>query len=265
MTIATRDDYYAALAGAQTIRLYKSASRTSVAAIPFSVFDLAGDPGAGVLAGTSTAAGVVPTDATAGCPTINAFAGGATGYLMDVEFGCSVAGRVAIYDMVFKAGAYACNANQALSGQPSYAGRVPGGNYSGCEIWIEAVTAFTGTPSFSINYTDQGGAAGATGVVSAGAALTQGRMFKMPFAAGDDGAQSITNVAATVATVGTFNVLVMRRLWQGRVRIANDGDRHDGAKVGLPIVFADSALVMVVTADSTSTGLPDCEIRIGNK
>ena len=48
----------------------KTAARTSVATGWFSVFDLAGNPGAGVLAGTSTTTGVVPTDATAGCPTI---------------------------------------------------------------------------------------------------------------------------------------------------------------------------------------------------
>jgi hypothetical protein len=60
---------------AQRVRQLKTATRTSVAAIPFSVFDLAGDPGAGTLAGTSTAVGVVPTDATAGAPLINAFTG----------------------------------------------------------------------------------------------------------------------------------------------------------------------------------------------
>jgi len=75
MAITTRDGYTAAAAGAQPIGICKTASRTSVAAIPFSVFDIAGNPGAGTLAGTSTAAGVVPTDATAGCPTIAAFAG----------------------------------------------------------------------------------------------------------------------------------------------------------------------------------------------
>ena len=145
MAITTRDGLIAAQAGAQRLRIFKSASRTSVAAIPFSVFDLAGVPGAGVLGGTSTAAGVVPTDATAGCPVINAFGGSNVGYLTRVEASSPVAGRIAIYDMLFKAGAYAFNANQTLASQPSYSSRVLGGtDYKGTEIWLEAVTAFTG-------------------------------------------------------------------------------------------------------------------------
>ena len=43
----------------QTIIFNKTASRTSVASIPFSVFDLAGNPGAGTLAVGNTANGIV--------------------------------------------------------------------------------------------------------------------------------------------------------------------------------------------------------------
>ncbi len=71
MAITTLDRLIAA--ASQRVGMIKTASRTSVAAIPFSVFDLAGNPGAGTLAGSSTTAGVVPTDATTGCTTINAF------------------------------------------------------------------------------------------------------------------------------------------------------------------------------------------------
>jgi hypothetical protein len=78
MAISTLDGYIAS--AKQRIPLIKTASRTSVANIPFSVFDLAGNPGAGTLAGTSTAAGVVPTDATAGCPIINAYGSGTVSY-----------------------------------------------------------------------------------------------------------------------------------------------------------------------------------------
>ena len=66
MAITTLDGFLAA--PMQRITLLKTASRTSVAAIPFSVFDVAGNPGAGVLAGTSTTTGVVPTDATRDAP-----------------------------------------------------------------------------------------------------------------------------------------------------------------------------------------------------
>ncbi len=263
MAISTYDGFIAS--AKQSISQIKTATRTSVAAAWFSVFDLAGNPGAGTLAGTSTTAGVVPTDATAGCPTINAFGGGATGYLAQVEFGSSVACRLKLFDMLFKAGAYAFNANTALSAQPSYSGRVPGGDYSDTQIWLEAVTAFTGNLSINVTYTNQAGTGSrSTGTVALGLAMTLGRMIQLPLQAGDTGVQKIDNVTATVATAGTFNILVLRPLWSGRVKIANDGDVHDLAKTAMPEVFADSALILAVAADSTSTGIPELEYVIAN-
>ena len=262
MAIASFDQAIAA--AKQYLSVAKTAVRPSIAASWFSVFDLAGNPGAGVLAGTSTAAGVVPTDATAGCPTIDAFGASALGYLWQLEYGCSVACRLKLFDMVFKAGAYAFNAAQALTGQPSYASRMPGGSYNNTQIWIEAVTAFTGNLTVTITYTNQSGVTGRTATRATGTALTVGRLMQVPLQAGDTGVQAITNVAGTVATAGTFNVLVLRPLWSGRCRTANDGDVHDFTKTGMPQVFADSALFLAVAADSTSTGIPEIELVVAN-
>lgn len=264
MSISSVDGYVAA--AKQIITWCKTTTRTSIAAIPFSVFDIAGSPGAGTLAGANTANGVVPTDATAGCPLIDAFAGSNKGYLSRVMYGCSVACRLFLYDMVFKAGAYSFNANTTLASQPSYSGRVPGGtDYSGTEIWIEAVTAFTGNLSVAVTYTNQSGTtARTTGTVATGAAPTVGRMIRLPLQAGDTGVQKIESVVATVSSAGTFNVLVLRRLWGGRVKAANDGDIDDLYATGMPEVFADSAIIGVVQADSTSTGIPDIEFEIAN-
>lgn len=264
MAITTLDGYIAA--ARQKVRLAKTASRTSVAAIPFTVFELAGSPGAGVLAGTSTTAGVVPTDATAGCPTIDAFGGGATGYVGGFTFSSTVACRIALYDLLWKGGAYPFNAAVTVTAPPSYSGRVPGGtDYKGLEIWLETVTTFTGNQSIAVTYTNQDGVTGrTTGTVATAVAPTTGRMLKLPLQAGDTGVQKIESVTSTVSTVGTFNVLVLRYLTQGRVRSANDGDTYDFLKTKLPVVFADSALVAVVTADSTATGVFDLDIEVVN-
>lgn len=264
MPISTLDQLIAA--ASQRVSLFKTASRTSVAAVPFSVFDLAGNPGAGTLAGTSTVAGVVPTDTTSGHPMFQNFAGGATGYISKIEFGNTVASRLTLFDMLFKAGAYPFNASATLSGQPSYAYRVPNGtDFTNTEIWVEAVTAFTGSPVITVTYTNQDGVTGrTTGSVGAGAALTVGRMMQLPLQAGDSGVQKIESVTCTVATAGTFNVLVMRRLWQGRVRVANDGDVHDMLKTGLPVIFQESALFLAVQADGTATGNPEVVVEVVN-
>lgn len=262
MAITTLDGYIASQR--QRLSITKTASITTVATFPFSLFDGGGIPGAGVLAGTSTAAGVVPTDATVGTPTINAGTG--TYYLTRVDFGSTVACRIRLADMLFKAGAYAFNASTTLASQPSYSSRVPGGtDFTGCQIWIEVVTAFTGIPTFTITYTNADGTTGrTTGAVSAGTALTARRYFQMPLQAGDNGVQKIESVTATVATVGTFNVLVLRPLWTGRVRSANDGDTHGLDRTGMPEVFPDSALIIQVATDATATGIPDVNIEIAS-
>jgi hypothetical protein len=261
--IVSLDNYLAA--AKQRVQWCKTAPRTTVAAQWFSLFELAGEPGAGTLAGTSTTAGVVPTDATAGCPVINAFGASATGRLSKVEFGNTVACRMAIFDCLFKAGAFAFNASQALSAQPSFASRVPGGDYKGLELWVETVTAATGNQAVTVTYTDESGNAGAsTGAVGIGSAPTVGRCWQLPLASGDSGVQLVSNVVGSVATVGTFNVLVMRPLWSGRVRMANDGDVHDLLRTGMPQVFTDSALMVLISADSTSSGVPELSIEIAN-
>lgn len=259
MSITTFDQW---IAGAKQVIPYtKTTTRTTVANRWFSLFDIAGNPGAGSLAIGNTANGAVPTDATAGYPTITFSSG--TGYLSGVDFGSTVASRLGLYDRLFNSGAHAFNAADTLGSQPSYSSRIPGGNYAGTQIWIECVTSFTGTPSIAVTYTDQSGNAGATtGTVSMGAALTIGSMIQMPLASGDTGVQKIESVTATVASGGTFNVLVLRPLWSGRVRAANDGDTHGLDRTGMPVVYADSAVFLAVNADSTSSGVPDLGIVI---
>lgn len=263
MTISTLSDYIGA--AKQRVPMIKTATRTTVAAGWFSLLDLAGEPGAGTLAGSSTAAGVVPTQATNGYPKLNPFDLGAPGYVSTVEFSSSVACRIALFDEVFRAGAYAFNASTALSGQPSFASRLPNTDYKGLEIWVEQVTAATGNQAVNVTYTDQDGNVGnTTGAVGIGSAPTVGRCWLLPYAAGDSGVRAITNVAGTVATAGTFNVMVLRRLWTGRVRSANDGDIHDMLRVGLIPIFETSALRVLVAADGTSSGISDLAVTVAN-
>ena len=56
----------------------------------------------------------------------------------------------------------------------------------------------------------------------------------------------------------------MRRLWSNRIAIANSGSIDDILKTGAPIIYADSALIAMVNADSTSTGLPNLTLEISN-
>lgn len=266
MAITTWDGYIAA--AKQDVGLLKTTTRTSVATFPFSVFDIAGNPGAGTLAGSSTTTGTVPTDATAGCPTINAFGGGNTGYLAQLEFGSTVACRIGIYDLLWKGGAYAFNASTSGNSPTSFLSRIPGGtaaDTAGCtQIWVETVTAATGNQTWNVTYNDESGSSSTTGAVGIGAAPTVGRMWQLPLAAGDRGCSGVTGVAGGTGSAGTANILVLRPLVSMRVKAANDGGVQDFASTGSPVVYADSALFMIITADSTSTGIPSVGLTIAN-
>lgn len=260
MTITTFDQFIGS--SKQYASLSKTVSRTGVATGWFSVLDLAGNPGAGTLAGVG-ANGAIQTDATGGYPTIDAFGGGAVGYLAQVDFGSSVACRMKLFDCLWKGGPYAFNANQAVT-SPSWSSRMPGGSFGDTQIWLEQVTAGTGTQNVNVTYTNQAGTTSrSTGTVATAANII-GRMHQLPLQAGDTGVQAISNVAGSVATAGTFNILVMRPLWSGRVRINNDGDVHDLAKTVMPQVFADSAIFLAINPDANATGLPELEFVIAN-
>lgn len=269
MAIATLDQYIAATK--QIIPLSKTTTRTTVANGWFSMFDIAGNPGSGTLAGSSTTAGVVPTDATAGFSPITFSTG--TGYLTTVDYANTVASRLMLADVLWKGGAYAYNSGTTnLSSQPSYSSRVPGGtDYSGTQIWIEVSTAFTSATTWHVEctYTDQDGNTGATTTTMANttaANLTIGRMYQLGLASGDSGVRKIESVVVTTggAAAGAFNVLVLRPLWAGRVGAANVGDCHGLDRTGMPIVFNDSAITFYVNADSTSSGQPEVAFEIAS-
>lgn len=267
MAITTLDAWVAA--AKQRLTMDKTAARTTVASGWFSMFDLAGNPGAGTLAIGNTANGLVHTDATAGYPTIAAFGGAALGYVGRIVLGCTVACRLRIYDRLFSCGAYAFNANTNLASQPSFLGRVPGGTAADCagqtELWVEQVTAATGNQAVSVGYTNEAGTGSrSTGAVGIGAAPTLGRCWQLPLQAGDRGVSLISNVTGSTATVGTFNVHVLRPLGEARIALANAEDVQDFIRTGMPLVFADSALVVMVAADSTSSGLPNCRVDVVN-
>lgn len=266
MAITTLDGYVGS--SKQRVTWMKTGTRTLVAAMPYTIFDIAGSPGAGTLAIGNTANGLVPTDATTGYPVIGTFSGN-QGYISKVEFGSSVPCCFDLYDRLFAAGAYAYNSGTtSLSAQPSYSGRIPT-NYNGLQVWMEVVTAMTSATAWTVHitYTDQDGGTGAVGPdlpTMAAAALPIGRMYQLPLAAGDSGIQKIESVVVTTgsATAGSFNVMVLRPLWFGRVICANGGDVHDLLRTGFPRIYEDSALYMILYADSTAVGLPDCSIQI---
>lgn len=267
MAILTENDYISATK--QVLEFTRTATRTSANNGAYcSVIDLAGHPGAGVLAVGNTTTGVVPTDATPGYPAITNFAGGATGYLTRAAWTSINVGRMVLYDRLWHAGAIAQAAGvttHAASGDPSpYSSRVPDLDYSVCELWVECVVASTGSPNVVITYTNE---AGVTGKTTPSLAISSilGRMTRIPLAAGDKGVLKVESSNFTGAGTGTFNVVVMRFLGDFRVVGANIGHSADLFNTGMPKVFENSALMIVHSPDATTAGSFEFRAEIASK
>lgn len=218
-------------------------------------FNSAGEP-TGTLAGTSTAAGVVPTNESTGYPRIEPFAGTNHGYIADIRAVGNGVIRLAIFDRLFVAGAYAFNASVTLAGQPSYASRVPNADYSGLELWLEQVTNTTGSQTVSVGYTNQNGTnSRSTGAVAVGT-LSPNSCVQLPFQSGDDGIQQVNSVTGTVATAGTFNIMVLRRLAEVQVKQTSV---HESVSVIngdlLQRVYGNSALYVISYNGSLGSGI----------
>lgn len=273
MAISTGDGYVGA--AKQIVSYVKTAAVTTIANTRFTVRGAAGNPGAATLPFTAAASnGEVPTDASSGMPTINAFGGGNTGYLTRVQWNNSVVGRVELWDVLWggniPTGASGFGTLQTLTvaSPASYLGRCPGGSGVGLRIFLEITTTMSATATtVSVTYTNSDGTGSrSTGATASLSGFTAGRWVELPLQAGDKGVNEIDAIVIGGATnaAGVANVIVARPLWTSGTRVANSGS-YDGIDMtGMPIVYADSAIVATTIADSTSSGLPEFLIEIAN-
>jgi hypothetical protein len=269
MAITSADGWFAA--AKQKVYWAKTTAVTTTAGNPFSMWGAAGNPGAGTLAVGNTTTGVLFDDTTAGSPSVNSFGGSATGYLAAGRYRNSVPASLILYDRLWGAGPISATLTAgtvtSFSGQPSIAGRLPGGtDYGNLDILIEVTTNTTGgTGALSVGYTNQAGTTGrTTGAVTIGAVNTP-RVLILPLQAGDQGVQKIESLTVTTAnTAGAYNVILARRLAVFDVRVANAMDSQAWDMIGGPVVFDTSCLWGVVSADSTSSGVTSLDLDIIN-
>lgn len=247
-------------AAKQYISWARTGTRTTIAALPFTVFDIAGTPASGALAATNKVSGTVPVAGDAGYPSISTF-GSDLGYLSWIEFSSSVASRFMLYDRLFVAGPFTIADCITLVTQPTYSGRIPNLEYANTELWVEAVTVGALNATVQIGYVNQAGIVSSTGVVAT-ASLTIGRVVQVPLGSSDCGVQQVQFIKRTIATTGMINVMVLRPLWKGRVRTINDGDVHDFIRTGMPRIYDSSALWIALAADSTAIGLPMITMQV---
>jgi hypothetical protein len=259
----------------QRIPLIKTNSITTVAGLPFTLIDRAGFPVAGSLNPSSVVNGEVPTDATAGFPTIEDPTGSNKLYLSRVAINASVAMSVELFDVLFRAGQTTIptsgTTTVALTSRPSFTTRVPflvdgtTRDWTQVQLFIQlSVAGSNHAHTTSIDYLDQGGAAGNTGNQST-QNIAVNRLIRCPLAAGDTGVQELTgyNVNGIASAAGAVSALAMRSLGKFRTQ-GGLSTLYGPDYTGLPEIFGASALLAVVYTDSTSSGVPSVDIEIAH-
>ncbi len=252
MAISTLDGWIAARKSWTVLSRF--ATRASQAGFDFSVMGLAGAMTSGGFT-LSVPNGEVPVAGAAGYPPMTYVGVSEIPYLSGVFYSANYVMRLGVYDDLFNCGTYTYNTSTTLTGQPSFSGRVFSADYTGLELWAEVVTAFTGAFTVSVGYTNQDGTTGrSTGAVTLATDPIVGRMIRIPLQAADSGIMQINSVTGTVASAGTFNLRVLKRLWIGHTPVAYYGDLDDPLKTGLPRLSADSALFVIASPASTLVG-----------
>lgn len=264
MTIATLGDLATAFRQHVT---YHKAVQAAAGGVWFSLsLSTSGLPVA-ISTVSNTTTGVVPVMSDTGYPSIQTFSG--VGYISALEAhslfesGSTNSQRFMLYDRLWHAGPIsAVSGTVTFGSQPSYSSRIPNGDYRGTQIWLESVSQ-SGAPTITITYTNSAGVAGQSSAFAiANAGGTSGVMRQFPLAPGDSGLQKIESISVTGGTSGNVNIVVVRPLVHGRVEAGGFAASYGLDQTGLPIVYADSALAVMVNSDNSGNGPLALDIEI---
>jgi hypothetical protein len=133
-------------------------------------------------------------------------------------------------------------------------------------MWMEQLTAGTGTPSGQIGITDQGGTAGNALInQQAMANVVANQVYQLSLPAGACGITAPTSYQFGGATVGTYNLTVMRPLVKS-LFMPNAGKFHQQTTFdfGRVEILPNTCFYPIFSGSSTPTGT-QFEFNIGIK
>src|SRR5260221_10226038 len=177
-----------------------------------SLWTAAGNPGAGAAQGT--AAGAVPTNATAGAiPFTNP--GSGNSYLSRLFASSTVPGTLILYDRLVHTSTLSGTVTTAQT-VASVALTRPDALGTNTELFMKVYTALGATsPTITATYTNQAGtAAPSTTASSKPTTAPAGFILPLPLAAGGTGVRAVgrCTVAASTRTTWDFRITIGRRL-----------------------------------------------------
>ena len=240
--------------------VYKASQAAEGAGTWHSLWKAAGIPAAGATPPAfGSGSGYVPTRATTGAlgqanPTGNR-------YLANVNVSCSTIGSLIIYDRLWTCsgfGTVVTTAQNVVTGGTLPAGRTPNGA-SDVELWLEVYTAPGATgATWTITAPDGGGTSRAYTYAHPANAESVGQMMPVvPPAAAAAGVGIPTSFQASVSsgTAGDIGITLMRRLAVIPFALANIGTALDALALGLPEVYDDACLALMVQCSYAATGV----------
>lgn len=245
--------------------IFKTSQTSQGAGIHHSLWKAAGWPTAGANPPLfSAGSGYVPTRATTGAIGQVNPAAGANKYLAGMNFNVNTACTLMLYDRLWACSGFSTVSTSAQS--ITTPGNIPSGRdpfnataagYD-AEPWIEVYTQTGATgATWTLTGTDSTGTTGRTWTFThAASAEVVGRMSPMIPNTAIGGCRSPASLTCSVSsgTAGDVGITLLRRIGQLSVTAANLGFTQDAFGTGLPEIYDDACLAMMVLCASAVSG-----------
>lgn len=262
------------IAGLRLPQALQKASVTSEGAGTYhSLWKVAGVPTAGSNPPGFGTSGYTATRTTTGAIEFTNPPGGRNSYLAQACACGATVGTLLIYDRLWACSGFSTTSVtlQSITTPGSIPSRDLNGasNGEGVELWLEVYTApGASAATWTVTYTDHQGNGGITTTYSHPAnAETVGQTMPLVLAAGDVGVRAVASFqcSGSSGTAGDIGITLRRRIATIPITLANVAQVFDWAQLGLPRIYDDSCLEMVVQCSTTNTGflLPQIMIAQG--
>lgn len=261
MAITTLDTL---IAGFKPPVSFLKASATSKAAAAWhSLWKVAGLPTAASTPAAYTAgSGYTTTESTAGALPFTDPASG-NSYFSRLNATGATIGTLIVYDRLWHCSGFdttVLTAQTITTPGTISAGRDSNGATlgAGVELWGEIYTA-TGASAatWTVSYTNSASASGRSATYATAATTVAGQMVPFTLQSGDVGVQAVASLtcSASSGTAGDLGLTLLRRVAELPISLVNAGFMADGLALGLPRLYDNSCLALMVHCSATNTGL----------
>jgi hypothetical protein len=191
-------------------------------------------------------------------PRVNPGSGNA--YLGRLALTSSVVGTLLLIDRLWDNSGLSVTSTSAQAISPA---TIPARDRDGSTNGVDVMAAVewsaaggAGTPNVNLTYTDQDGNTGAVTPNLVGNATPATGCFEIfQLAAGDTGIRAPTSfIQSATRTSGTMHLVLFRLLAQLEITTANIGNAIDAITSGMPRIYNDSCLELVMIPNATTSG-----------